>query len=133
MKLWKIHPKYLDDKELLDLFKHALIVKDILSGKLLAYRTNKYVSIFKERGNPILAIDAFLYQIYIEIKKRGYHQDHSNIRKVSIIEKINIKKEDIDEEYNEFLKLIKERNVEKYQSIRKEIEISPNPVFNVVY
>jgi hypothetical protein len=90
MRLWSIHPKYLDAKGLLACWREGLLAKKVLEGKTKGYKKHPQLIRFKNYVYPLKAINAFLYQIYLEAKKRGYNFDGSKIEHIILEEKIKI-------------------------------------------
>ncbi|MEM2589333.1 MAG: pyrimidine dimer DNA glycosylase/endonuclease V [Candidatus Aenigmatarchaeota archaeon] len=72
MRLWLIHPKYLDCRGLVAVWREGLLAKKVLEGKTKGYRNHPQLKIFKEYEKPIDLINAYLFQIYLEAKRRGY-------------------------------------------------------------
>lgn len=79
MRLWSLHPKYLDVKGLLALWREGLLAKKVLSGYTRAYRNHPQLNRFKEVLSPYKAIDFYLKTIYEESRKRGYCFDGTKI------------------------------------------------------
>ncbi len=80
MKLWTLHPKYLDAKGLLAVWREGLLAKKALLGRTKGYMHHPELLRFKKSGSPIKAINAFLYRIYLESLERGYNFDASKIK-----------------------------------------------------
>lgn len=53
MRLWSIHPQYLDAKGLLALWREALLAKHVLEGSTKGYKNHPQLIRFKETDNPI--------------------------------------------------------------------------------
>jgi hypothetical protein len=79
MRLWSIHPKYLDRQGLIALWREALLAQKVLSGKTKGYRNHPQLERFKRHTQPLLAISRYLEGIYREAKGRGYHFDKNKI------------------------------------------------------
>jgi len=132
MRLWLIHPKYLDSKGLVALWREALLAKKVLEGKTKGYKNHPELKKFKALSDPLLAINSYLYYVYLEAKSRDYKFN---------LEKIDIRKiisRSIEVDYNlvqlEFLHLckkLKKRDCDRYNSLcRGEIRIIEcHPVF----
>lgn len=81
MRLWSIHPKYLDSKGLVALWREALLAKKVLEGKTIGYRNHPQLERFRKSNNPLFSINHYLEEILIEATKRGYNFDSSKINK----------------------------------------------------
>ncbi|GIW62281.1 MAG: hypothetical protein KatS3mg090_0107 [Patescibacteria group bacterium] len=75
MRLWTIHPKYLDSKGLVALWREGLLAKKVLEGKTKGYKNHPQLNRFKTHKKPLEAINSYLFNIYKEAKKRGYNFD----------------------------------------------------------
>lgn len=74
MCLWPLHPKYLDTKGLLAVWREGLLAKKVLEAKTRGYRNHPQLERFKTSKNPIAYINAYLYQVFLEAKRRGYNK-----------------------------------------------------------
>lgn len=71
MRLWCLHPGYLDPKGLVALWREALLAQKVLRGETKGYRHHPQLNRFREpdcRG----IIQAYLLGVYREAKLRGY-------------------------------------------------------------
>lgn len=59
MRIWSLHPKYLDTKGLLALWREALLVKHVLEGKTKGYKHHPQLDIFKTSKEPIETINGW--------------------------------------------------------------------------
>ena len=73
MRLWSIHPKYLDCKGLVALWREGLLARNVLAGKTRGYRNHPQLERFRKQKNPKKAINAYLFSVYEESKKRCYN------------------------------------------------------------
>lgn len=79
MRLWTLHPKHLDSKGLVALWREALLAQRILRGKTRGYRHHPQLDRFKAQPDPPAAIAAYLEGVLEEAKARGYSFDASKI------------------------------------------------------
>ena len=66
MRIWSIHPKYLDSKGLVALWREALLAKNVLEGKTKGYRNHPQLERFKLVDKPQEAINQYLASIFEE-------------------------------------------------------------------
>lgn len=88
MRLWSIHPSYLDAKGIVALWREGLLAKKVLEGKTRGYKNHPQLLRFKKHKNKLHAIESFLECVLEESKKRGYNFNSKKIklgRKVSSI------------------------------------------------
>ncbi|MFH1394440.1 MAG: pyrimidine dimer DNA glycosylase/endonuclease V [Candidatus Micrarchaeota archaeon] len=75
MRLWSIHPKYLDRAGLIALWREALLAKKVLQGRTRGYRNHPQLDRFKRQTCPVAAISSFLLEIWKKGRARGYRFD----------------------------------------------------------
>ncbi len=72
MRLWSIHPKYLDVKGFVGLWREALLAQRVLRGDTTVYSHHPQLKRFREQPDPAAAISAYLEALYQESLQRGY-------------------------------------------------------------
>ena len=72
MRLWSLHPKYLDSKGLTALWREGLLARAVLKGKTRGYKNHPQLIKFKNLTNPISFIDSYLLNVYKESELRSY-------------------------------------------------------------
>src|SRR5262245_34517429 len=75
MRLWSLHPSYLDSKGLVALWREGLLARKVLQGRTRGYQAHPQLTRFRAHARPDLAIDAFLWSVYEESISRGYEFD----------------------------------------------------------
>ncbi len=79
MRLWTIHPRYLDCQGLVALWREALLARAVLRGQTRGYRHHPQLARFREHPRPRYAINAYLAAVYGEARERGYSFDPGKI------------------------------------------------------
>lgn len=80
MRLWSLHPKYLDPKGLVALWREALLAQAVLRGDTKGYRHHPQLNRFRSHSAPLAAISLYLRAVHAEAKARGYDFDRTKIR-----------------------------------------------------
>lgn len=75
MRLWSIHPKYLDRQGLGALWREGLLAQAVLRNRTVGYRAHPQLQRFRDSGRPLGLISAYLYAVWREARRRGYHYD----------------------------------------------------------
>ncbi|MBN1645161.1 hypothetical protein JW851_03960 [Candidatus Woesearchaeota archaeon] len=132
MRLWSIHPKYLDVKGLSGLWRESLLAKKILKGETESHKNHPQLNRFKVLKKPLPAINSYLLYIYKESCDRGYCFNKKNISKPFRKSKLSIKKGQILYEFNLLKKRLKIRAKDKYKELLKIKRIEPNPLFKII-
>src|SRR6476469_5884183 len=79
MRLWTLHPRYLDAKGLVALWREALLAKAVLKGETRGYKHHPQLERFRAHSAPLSAINAYLGAVYEEASARGYSFDRTKI------------------------------------------------------
>jgi Pyrimidine dimer DNA glycosylase len=88
VRLWTLHPKYLDRQGLIALWREALLARAVLRGQTRGYRQHPQLERFKVHPSPRLAINAYLAAIHAEATARGYAFDKGKIGPLRSVESI---------------------------------------------
>jgi hypothetical protein len=134
MRLWSIHPKYLDPKGLVALWREGLLAKKVLEGKTKGYKNHPQLERFKNFKDPILAINSYLFYVLKEAKKRNYKFDQKKLKidgKI-LYKKIPVTEGQIKFEFHHLLSKLKKRNKRHYcflSKLKKNTKILTNPIF----
>ncbi len=133
MRLWSLHPSYLDSKGLVALWREALLARKVLENKTKGYKFHPQLLRFKEMQNPILYINAYLMTIYEESLKRGYAFDSRKIKVIKVqVNKMSVTKGQLHFEFAHLLNKLKIRDVSCYERLANLRRVIPNPIFKVV-
>ena len=89
MRLWTLHPKYLDPQGLVALWREALLSRAVLRCETQGYRQHPQRQRFRRHATPLLAINADLSAIHAESVVRDYSFDRSKIGPVRSIAAID--------------------------------------------
>lgn len=79
MRLWSLHPQYLDSKGLVALWREALLAQKVLAGETRGYVNHPQLQRFKKTINPSGMIASYLSSIANEADRRGYNFDRGKI------------------------------------------------------
>ncbi|HOW35026.1 MAG TPA: pyrimidine dimer DNA glycosylase/endonuclease V [Candidatus Omnitrophota bacterium] len=133
MRLWSIHPKYLDSKGLVALWREALLAKKVLTGKTKGYKNHPQLDRFKQCPRPVPAIDSYLLAVLRESEKRGYCFDARKIsRAVPKTHLVKVARGQIAFEFRHLLKKLKTRDCQRYRDLLAAKKILPHPLFKVI-
>jgi hypothetical protein len=79
MRLWTIHPRYLDPQGLVALWREALLARAVLRGETKGYRHHPQLQRFREQAAPRTAINLYLASVLLEADARGYAFDRTKV------------------------------------------------------
>ena len=132
MRIWSIHPKYLDSKGLVALWREALLAKHVLEGKTKGYRNHPQLDRFKTCSEPLDAINKYLNEVYNEAVIRQYNFDSTKFKKIKKQPSLTVTKKQIEYEFSHLLSKLKNRDKGRYNELKYNITIEPHPVFTII-
>ena len=132
MRIWSLHPEYLDTKGLVALWRETLLAKNVLEGNTKGYKNHPQLHRFKTLINPVVAIHQYLSEVHKESLARGYHFDSEKFAKPKIPIEIPVTKGQIEYEWNHLIKKLQHRDPLKYDQILAVKTIMPHPIFKII-
>ena len=72
MRLWTLHPKYLDARGLVALWREALLAQAVLGGQTRGYTHHPQLIRFRDSTSPVESIAFYLQAVHAEASQRGY-------------------------------------------------------------
>jgi hypothetical protein len=131
LRLWSIHPKYLDAVGLVALWRESLLAQKILKGKTKGFKNHPQLKRFRRHPYPQRVIADYLLEIWEEAKKRRYNFDKRKIGKYDPTDKISVTRGQLRYEFGWLCDKLKRRNPLKYREHRSVEEIECHPAFRV--
>jgi hypothetical protein len=132
VRIWSIHPKYLDTKGLVALWRETLLAKSVLENNTKGYKYHPQLARFKNSGNPQRSINQYLATIYNESLTRGFHFNKDKFNDYQSQINLAVTRGQIEFETIHLLKKLKIRDRESYNRLLKETDIDPHPLFKIV-
>lgn len=131
MRLWSLHPKYLDPKGLVALWRETLLAQAVLRGETRGYRAHPQLERFKGHSAPLAAISLYLQAIRREADARGYSFDASKIRPARKAVTVTVTADQMAYEWAHLLAKLKQRSPALYRRWRAVDVPDPHPLFEV--
>jgi hypothetical protein len=136
MRLWTLHPKYLDPQGLVALWREALLARAVLRGETRGYTHHPQLERFKAHASPRLAMNAYLAIVHADATSRGYAFDRTKIGPVRSIAPIPAAVGQINYEWEHLLQKLALRSpvlFTRYRELGKPIchplfHLGPGPV-----
>ncbi len=132
MRIWSVHPKYLDTKGLVALWRETLLAKHVLEGKTKGYRNHPQLDRFKQTNNPLDRINQYLATVYDEAVERGYNFDKEKINWNFETSVMPVTSGQIQYETEHLLRKLKMRDQNKFNSLIGLNKIKPHPMFKII-
>lgn len=132
MRLWSLHPRYLDTKGLVALWREALLAKHVLEGKTKGYVHHPQLARFRKAQRPVEAINQYLVAVYDEAVSRNYKFDKSKIDMLFVPTKLRVTNSQVSYEKGHLLEKLKIRDTLLYKKLIEEDVVDTHPLFEVI-
>ncbi|MCE5282812.1 MAG: pyrimidine dimer DNA glycosylase/endonuclease V [Deltaproteobacteria bacterium] len=131
MRLWSLHPRYLDRAGLLALWREALLAQAVLAAKTGGYRRHPQLERFRDHPDPGGAIAAYLEGIRREGKRRGYRFNAALITGRPSQTRLPVTDGQLHYERNHLARKLARRDPPALARLQGEA-LGPHPFFRVV-
>lgn len=131
MRLWTLHPRYLDSKGLVAAWREALLAQKVLAGKTRGYRNHPQLLRFREQADPRGAIGTFLAGLAAEAEARGYQFDATKISRRRASSRIPETRGQIAFEWRHLMAKLRRRApacARRWRGVKPQ----PHPLFRIV-
>jgi hypothetical protein len=132
MRLWSIHPKYLDTKGLVALWREALLAKHVLEGKTKGYKNHPQLHRFKRSEKPVDCINCYLAVIHQEALQREYNFDKQKVDWSCTSTCLSVTTGQLQYESAHFLSKLKIRDPKKYEALKTLSSFDAHPLFKII-
>lgn len=132
MRLWSLHPRHLDARGLVALWREGLLARAVLAGRTRGYRHHPQLERFRERRDPLAALDCYLSRVFDEACGRGYAFDPTKIRyRRCAGGRASVSAGQLAHEWEHLLGKLKVRDAGRWRAARRG-HPSPHPCFRVI-
>lgn len=132
MRLWTVHPRYLDRQGLVALWREGLLARAVLRGETRGYKHHPQLQRFRAHAKPRSAINAYLAAVWQEADSRGYAFDRSRIGPVRAVAPIPCTAGQLEYEWRHLLRKLRARSPAAWRACRAVAEPDPHPLFRIV-
>ena len=132
MRLWSLHPKYLDPKGLVALWREGLLAQAVLAGQTRGYKHHPQLARFLQSPSPNKQISAYLRLVHAEADTRGYHFDANKINQDGIVEPMSVTTGQLDYEWLHLSNKLKTRAPAWFDQFEAVKLPEPHPSFRVI-
>ena len=131
VRLWSLHPKHLDPKGLVALWREALLAQAVLGGETNGYRNHPQLLRFRAESSPLSSIAEYLRAVHAESLERGYRFDASKIAHHGTSRRIDVPRGQLDFEWRHLLAKLEARAPQWLEAHVNMDSPSPHPLFRV--
>ncbi len=132
MRLWTLHPKYLDPTGLTALWREALLAQAALRGQTKAYACHPQLFRFQATRTPVRCVAEYLRVIHGEGKRRGYKFDSGKIARGGHVEPLVATEGQLRFEWAHLLEKLRQRNPGWLKEVESVLRVEPHPLFKIV-
>ena len=132
MRLWSLHPRYLDARGLAALWREALLAQAVLSGKTAGYRRHPQLQRFRAQPSPVTAIATYLSAVHVEATARSYRFDAGKIGASPTAPTITVTRGQLDFEWRHLTAKLEARSPEWRTMLGTPDPLATHPLFRVV-
>ncbi len=132
MRLWTVHPRYLDTKGLLAAWREGLLAQKVLRGETRGYRRHPQLRRFKAAPDPLGAIAAYLRGLYAEACARGYRFGAEKIASGSFADQLDCRRGQLEYEWQHLREKLRRRDANKLAEMCARGAPEAHPLFRIV-
>ncbi|MGB7212370.1 MAG: pyrimidine dimer DNA glycosylase/endonuclease V [Gemmatimonadales bacterium] len=131
MRLWTLHPKYLDAKGLVALWREGLLARAVLLGRTRGYRHHPQLIRFQRTKDPVAAINRYLQGVLDEARARGYHFNAGKIRGARARRALVEHRGQLAFEWQHLLRKLRRRDRVRHSAALTVRRPAPHPLFRI--
>jgi hypothetical protein len=132
MRLWSLHPKYLDARGLVALWREGLLARKVLRGLTKGYRNHPQLERFRTSSTPLPAVESYLCAVLNESQRRGYVFDESKIIRPAESCTLSVTHGQLIFEAVHLCRKLERRDIAAFHRLRTIRVPEPHPLFEVI-
>jgi len=132
MRLWSIHPRYLDSKGLVACWREGLLARKVLRGETRGYRQHPQLERFRASRSPLVFIDTYLKAIVDEADRRGYCFDRSKLGPGFTQAKLAITSGQLEFEFDHLKRKVLVRDPQWFAKLSATRSPESHPIFHMI-
>lgn len=132
MRIWSLHPQYLDAKGLVALWRETLLAQAVLLGRTKGYTRHPQLDRFRTAQSPAALIAEYLRVVAAEATRRSYRFDVSRIADGTSSERLPVTSGQMQCEWQHLRAKLVVRDPDRLLSQQSIHTPLPHPLFDVV-
>lgn len=132
MRLWSLHPQYLDTKGLVAVWREGLLAQAVLQGGTRGYRNHPQLLRFQRSRNPVGSLTAYLWAIHAEARRRGYAFDGRKLGRNRVKYRLTVTRGQLQYELRHLKNKLWVRDRRAYFKLSKVVNPRPHPLFRMI-
>jgi hypothetical protein len=118
VRLWSLHPRYLDAPGLVALWREGLLARAVLRGETRGYRHHPQLERFRAHPTPRRAVDAYLHSVCDEAMARGYSFDRAKLGPRRAVKPLKVTRGQVSHEWQHLLRKLRRRAPARFRAAR---------------
>ena len=132
MRIWSLHPKYLDARGLVALWREGLLAQAVLKGKTSGYVRHPQLLRFKEQSLPVGFMAEYLRVVHAEAVSRGYRFAAAKISRARAHGHLRVTRGQLEFEWRHLMEKLRSRDPELHARLAILKTPQPHPLFRVM-
>jgi Pyrimidine dimer DNA glycosylase len=132
VRLWSLHPRYLDARGLVALWREGLLAQAVLRGETKGYVHHPQLVRFRERASPLGLLAEYLRAVRREALARGYRFAAGKIGRGRSRERLTVTRGQLDFEWRHLMAKLERRDPERRKRLAAVGTPAPHPLFRLV-
>lgn len=132
MRLWSLHPQYLDPRGLVALWREGLLAQAVLRGRTRGYRNHPQLTRFRRCPSPVGTVAAYLRVVQAEALAREYRFDAAKISRAKAHSPLTVTRGQLRFEWEHLLAKVQRRDPQWGVELTEVRRPRPHPLFRVL-
>lgn len=132
MRLWSLHPRYLDAAGLVAVWREGLLARAVLSGATKGYTHHPQLERFRAARRPVAALDSYLAAICDEADRRGYRFDRAKLGAARTRQRLPVARGQLAFEWKHLTAKVRKRRPAWLRELRAVRAVRAHPLFRPV-
>ncbi len=131
MRIWTVHPKCLDSRGLVAVWREALLAQAVLRGRTVGYRHHPQLDRFRGEPSPPGSIAAYLRAVHAEALERGFRFDAARIGRARATRPVAATRGQLAFEWEHLLSKLRTRDPARFARLA-DVRPAAHPLFRLV-
>lgn len=132
MRLWSLHPKYLDRRGLVALWREGLLAQAVLRGQPRGYTHHPQLARFRDSRAPVGAVADYLRAVQKEAARRAYSFDGTKLSRSTGGGALTVTRGQLEFEWEHLLQKLRRRDSEWLRGLPRTSAPRAHPGFRIV-
>jgi hypothetical protein len=133
MRLWSLHPRYLDSKGLTAAWREALLARAVLAGQTRGYRAHPQLVRFERSADPSAAIECYLHGLLAEAQARGFEFDAGKVSGIRSRRRLTVTRGQLAFEVRHLREKLRARDPDRLRLLPRALAaVETHPLFRSV-